>query len=169
MALRRLRESLQPRGALARGSYAAQSAYVSFMLDIIGRLLVAGSAFDKPIRYEVARIPDNLVLGFSVVGTDIALRLRVKKRRFVRESPQTRADIDLAFKHVNHLFMVLSFQESSALAFANSASIASRSALSGLSIRSFSERSPFTIGGAWIFRSRMPFSSESSTDFTSHV
>ena len=58
---------------------------------------------------------------------------------------------------------------SSALALANSASTASRSALSGLSIRSRSERSPLTIGGAWIFRSLMPFSSDWSTDLTSHV
>lgn len=119
MALQALRKSLDLHGALARGGYAAQAAYVGFMLDTIARLLIAASTFDKPVRREVARMPEGLVLGFEVLGTDLKMRLRVKKGRLVRESPETRAEVNVVFKHIGHAFMVFSFQESTAEAFAH--------------------------------------------------
>ena len=99
--------------------YAAQRAYVALMLDVIGRLLVAGGQCDEEIKRELAGFPDGLTIGFSVMGDSLAMRLRVRGGKLERLSGNLKPDLEIIFKHISHAFMVFSFQESTPRAFAN--------------------------------------------------
>jgi hypothetical protein len=99
--------------------YAAQRAYVALMLDVIGRLLVAGSDSDEEIKRELAGFPEGFTIGFSVMGDSLAMRLRVRQGKLERLTGNLQPDLEIIFKHVSHAFMVFSFQESTPRAFAN--------------------------------------------------
>ncbi len=100
-------------------SYAAQRAYVGALLELSSHLLVAASYADLEVQRELASMPEGLVIGFSVLGDKVALRLQVKAGRLARMPTSHPADLDIIFKHVRHAFMVLSFQETTPQAFAN--------------------------------------------------
>jgi hypothetical protein len=112
---------------LARGTarldidagYAAQRAYVATLLEVSSHLLVAASYADPEVERELRAMPEGLVIGFSVLGSDVAMRLRLRGGRLERLSARHPADLDIIFKHIAHAFMVLSFQETTAQAFAN--------------------------------------------------
>lgn len=112
-------EGLERRLAQSTHTYAAQRAYVRLLLGVSGRLLVAASHADTEIQGELSVFPEGLVVGFSVIGDSLSLRLRVRSGRLERISEAPRADLDVVFKHIRHAFMVLSFQESTPQAFAN--------------------------------------------------
>jgi hypothetical protein len=100
-------------------SYAAQRAYVGSLLQVSGHLLVAASYADAEIQRELASMPEGLVIGFSILGDELSMRLRVQGGRLGRMPARHPADLDIIFKHVTHAFMVLSFQETTPQAFAN--------------------------------------------------
>jgi hypothetical protein len=90
------------------------------MFDVLGRLLVAGSAVDPEIRRELLGFPEGYSIGFAVLGDTLALRIARKGQRFVPEPSRAgRPDLEIVFKHVAHAFALLSFQESTPTAFAN--------------------------------------------------
>jgi hypothetical protein len=89
------------------------------MLDVIGRLLAASADTDAEVSRELEGFPEGYVIGFSLLGDSLAMRVQVVERRFVRLAPTSRADLDIVFKHLSHAFAVFSFQESTAQAFAN--------------------------------------------------
>jgi hypothetical protein len=109
--------ALQPRESALL--YSAQHSYVVMMLEVIGRLMVAASARDPELQRELAGFPDNLTFGFSVLGASAKLRLRWRGGLLSRLSGDHPAGLEVTFKHIGHAFMVLSFQESSAQAYAN--------------------------------------------------
>jgi hypothetical protein len=111
-------ELAQKLGAGALG-YAAQRAYVAALLELSSHLLVAASYADPEVQRELAGMPEGLVIGFSVLGDEVALRLACKGGRLVRMPRSHPADLDIIFKHIRHAFMVLSFQETTPQAFAN--------------------------------------------------
>lgn len=133
MAQNVIRETIERR--LAEGSelYAAQSAYVKLMLGITERLLVAAARTDAEVQRELGAFPDGFVIGFSILGADIKVRLRVRGGQLERISPIVTPELDVIFKHVTHAFMVFSFQESTAQAFANQRFVTQGDA--GLSMR----------------------------------
>jgi hypothetical protein len=100
-------------------SYAAQHAYVAALLEVSSRLLVAASYADAEIERELAGMPDGIVIGFSVLGSSVAMRLRYRNGRLERMPAGHPPDLDIIFKHITHAFMVLSFQETTPQAFAN--------------------------------------------------
>jgi hypothetical protein len=100
-------------------SYAAQRAYVAGLLEVSSHLLVAASYADREIQRELAGMPDDIVIGFSVLGDSVAMRLKCRGARLMRMPPGHPADLDIIFKHITHAFMVLSFQETTPFAFAN--------------------------------------------------
>jgi hypothetical protein len=104
----------------AASMYAAQRAYVAALFDVMGRLLVAASECDPELEREIAGFRDGLVIGFSVLGSpNLRLRLGVRDKRFVRLPNATPAELEIVFKHVSHAFLVLTFQEGTAQAYAN--------------------------------------------------
>jgi hypothetical protein len=114
-----IRESIERRLAEGTELYAAQRAYVKTMLRITERLLVAAGRTDPEVQRELEGFPDGFVLGFSIIGSDIKVRLRVRGGRLERMDPMVTPELDIIFKHITHAFMVFSFQESTAQAFAN--------------------------------------------------
>lgn len=100
--------------------YRSQRAYVAAMFDVLSRLLVAGSRADPVIQKELAGMPEGYRFGFSVLGSDLDMRLAYRGGQLLidgdrREKP----DIEVVFKHIAHAFALLTFQESTPTAFAN--------------------------------------------------
>lgn len=100
--------------------YDLQLAYVEAMLPVLGGLLAAGSEVDAYVKHEIDALPDDLIFGMTVFGTDAKLRLAKRGGHLVQLDPTTAppATLDIVFKHVAIAFLVVSFQESTALAFA---------------------------------------------------
>ncbi len=98
----------------------AMRAYVEVMMGVIGRGLVAVAHEDAEVARELRGFPDQMVLQFMVLPDGPSFALRVVDGRFqlLRERPQ-RVDLGICFKHVTHAFLVFSFQESTAQAFAH--------------------------------------------------
>ena len=109
-----------PTERVARPHYRAQLAFVRTMLPLLGGLLEAGSEVDPVVRHEVASLPEDLIFGMTVFGADAQLRLARRGDTLVQLAPESapRPTLDIVFKHVSVAFLVVSFQESTALAFA---------------------------------------------------
>ena len=109
-----------PSESVARPRYGAQLALVRTMLPILGGLLEAGSEVDPVVQREIASLPADIVFGMTVFGTDAKIRLARRDGHFVQLDPATAPapTLDIVFKHVGVAFLVVSFQESTATAFA---------------------------------------------------
>jgi len=99
--------------------YRSQRAYVATLLDVLARLLAAGSRVDPVIQRELAGFPEGTTIAFSVLGEQLGMRVAVHEGRFVRAGSEHDAPtIEIVFKHLAHAFALLSFQESTPVAFA---------------------------------------------------
>ena len=105
---------------------ALQLAYVKLMMDVIGRGLVMASQVDEEVKQEVAKFPENFTLSMKVFPHGPAFIARVTAGRELELVPDLAAkpDLTITFKHLSHAFLVFSFQESTAQAFANDRMIA---------------------------------------------
>ena len=105
----------------------AQLAYVNLMMDVIGRGLVMASQVDPQVAQEIAAFPVGFILSMRVFGTQgpafIAQVNEKQQLTLLSEAPR-KPDLTITFKHVQHAFLVFSFQESTAQAFANDRMIA---------------------------------------------
>lgn len=99
--------------------YQAQRAYVATMFAVLGRLLIAGAGADPEIQRELSTFPEGARIGFSIVGDANVLRLVWRAGR-LHAAPADGAplDVEIVFKHVAHAFALLSFQESTPVAYA---------------------------------------------------
>lgn len=109
-----------PHEHVARGRYLAQAAVVRTMLPLLGGLLEAGSEVDPVVQREIASLPSDIIFGMSIFGSDACIRMARRGDRFVQLDPKSAPPptLDIVFKHVGVAFLVVSFQESTALAFA---------------------------------------------------
>lgn len=100
--------------------YDAQRMLVAAMLPLLGGLIQAGSEVDDVVRREVESLPPDFVFGMSIYGCDLKLRMQRRGSRLVLLDPSDAPppDLDIVFKHLGIAFLVVSFQESTALAFA---------------------------------------------------
>lgn len=101
-----------------------QRQYVATLLDIVGRSLVVSSQVDANIQQEIAHFPIGFRFAMNVFATDLAFYAEVTERKqlCLITAEQAKAqglDLEIRFKHLQHAFLVLSFQESTARAFAN--------------------------------------------------
>jgi hypothetical protein len=105
---------------------ALQLAYVKLMMDVIGRGLVMASQVDEEVKQEVAKFPDHFTLSMKVFPHGPAFIARVTDSKQLELVPDLdiKPDLTITFKHLNHAFLVFSFQESTAQAFANDRMIA---------------------------------------------
>ena len=105
---------------------AFQQAYVKLMMDVIGRGLVMASQVDQEIKQEVAKFPANFVLSMNVFphGPAFIAKVTDNHQLVLLSSSDTKPDLTITFKHLNHAYLVFSFQESTAQAFANDRMIA---------------------------------------------
>ncbi len=105
---------------------ALEQAYVKLMLDVIGRGLAMASQVDDEIRQDISKFPIGFTLSMAVFNNDAAFIARVNENHHLEliDHLDHKADLIITFKHIHHAFLVFSFQESTAQAFANDRMIA---------------------------------------------
>ncbi|WP_410487516.1 hypothetical protein [Acinetobacter sp. SAAs470] len=96
------------------------------MMDVIGRGLVMASQVDEEVQQEIRQFPVNFILSMTVFphGPNFILQVTETHQLKRLDSIRTKADLTITFKHLSHAFLVFSFQESTAQAFANDRMIA---------------------------------------------
>lgn len=84
------------------------------------------SQVDEEVKQEVAKFPDHFTLSMKVFPHGPAFIARVTESKQLELVPDLdiKPDLTITFKHLNHAFLVFSFQESTAQAFANDRMIA---------------------------------------------
>ncbi|ENX39353.1 hypothetical protein [Acinetobacter sp. NIPH 2100] len=103
-----------------------QFAYVKLMMDVVGRGLVMASQVDSEVQQEVSKFPIGFILSMNVFPNGPAFIARVTEKKQLELLPNYKGkpDLTITFKHLTHAFLVFSFQESTAQAFANDRMIA---------------------------------------------
>lgn len=98
-----------------------QVAYVGLMMGVIGRGLVSMSQVDDVVRREISALPVGYTIRMTVMGTGPSFVVEVLDGGALRlrKDFQGRATLNVVFKHMAHAFLVFSFQEGTARAFAN--------------------------------------------------
>ena len=105
---------------------ALQLTYVKLMMDVIGRGLVMASQVDDEVKQEVSNFPVGFVLSMIVFPNGPAFIAKVTEDHQLKllKSVDIKPDLTITFKHLSHAFLVFSFQESTAQAFAHDRMIA---------------------------------------------
>lgn len=105
---------------------AFEKVYVKLMLDVIGRGLAMASQVDKEIQQEIAKFPVGFTISMDVFNSDAAFIAQVNEQHklVLLNDVSGKPDLTITFKHMHHAFLVFSFQESTAQAFANDRMIA---------------------------------------------
>ena len=103
------------------GRYRMQHRVTRFMLALIGRLLAAASDTDPVIRGEIAAMPEGqvFVLGVRPSGPRMIIQEQGGVFRTLTEVPPGVPVSNFEFKHIEHAFLAMTFQESTPQAFAN--------------------------------------------------
>ena len=103
-----------------------QFAYVKLMMDVVGRGLVMASQVDDEVQQEVSKFPVGFILSMNVFpnGPAFVARVTEEKQLELLSNYKGKPDLTITFKHLTHAFLVFSFQESTAQAFANDRMIA---------------------------------------------
>lgn len=116
----------RPRGPLALPPLPLQRACVAAMLQILGRALPAASRADAVLRHELAALPAGLRIRLALPAGGSRLTLQSQGDGLLRRVHGAAGDAELTirFKHLTHAFLMLSFQESTAQAFANNRMVA---------------------------------------------
>ncbi len=105
---------------------AAQRAYVTLMMDVIGRGLTSASQIDPEIHDETKGFPNGFVFRMSVFpkGPSFTAQSQPDGSIKLLKHFDGKPDLTITFKHMSHAFLVFSFQEGTARAFANDRMIA---------------------------------------------
>lgn len=100
--------------------------YVALMMDVVGRGLVTASYTDEVVRHEIRGFPVGYVVSMNVFprGPQFAAQVQSDHGLKLVNDYSQKPDLTITFKHMHHAFLVLSFQESTARAFANDRMIA---------------------------------------------
>ncbi|MEW6777716.1 MAG: hypothetical protein AB1405_15570 [Bdellovibrionota bacterium] len=96
--------------------------YVNFMLGFMSRGIVAASQEDKTIQEEVAGFPAGFEVELQTLPDGPGMRLRKtpgNELALVTEGFWKKPTLAIQFKHLQHAWRVLTFQENTARAFAN--------------------------------------------------
>jgi hypothetical protein len=100
--------------------------FVVIMLQVVGRSLVASSRVEPGIRRELSELPKGYQIQMVVIphGPGFVVECNGDGTLDLAKTVKPRVDLRIAFKHVSHAFLVLSFQEATAQAFANDRMVA---------------------------------------------
>lgn len=95
--------------------------YVALMMQIVGRALAAASRVDPVLCGELAVLPVGFKVCMMVLPGGPGMVVQANGDGTVRLLGATgaQADLGVRFKHLEHAYLVLSFQEGTARAFAN--------------------------------------------------
>ncbi len=100
----------------------ARRLYVEVMFQVMGRALQAVSEVDPEARSEAEVLPEGFLFEMMVMpdGSRFIVEHVGNGRLYYHGDCAPRpVDLSIQFKHVAHAFLVLSFQEKTAVAFAN--------------------------------------------------
>lgn len=99
----------------------AERAYVKLMMGVVGRGLVSASQVDDVIRRETAAFPLGFIIQMTVqpAGPAFTAQTQADGTLKLLKDFSGKPDLCARFKHMSHAFLVLSFQEGTARAFAN--------------------------------------------------
>ena len=100
----------------------AKRGYVRLMLEVVGRAMEAISEVDEEVRAEASVLPNGFLFCMQVMPAGPALVMRKQRAgnlQYLGGETAQKPDLSIQFKHLQHAFMVLSFQEKTAQAFAN--------------------------------------------------
>lgn len=100
---------------------ALERQYVALMMGVVGRGLVSTSQTDAIVRTELAAFPAGYVIQMTVMPSGPAFSAEVQGDGSLRlcKDFAGKPDLCVRFKHMSLAFLVLSFQEGTARAFAN--------------------------------------------------
>lgn len=100
---------------------AFQRLYLKIMFFIVGRALVAASQVDDEFAAEIQGFPDGLHIQMMVMpsGPHFGFEVQTDKTLKLSKNAVGEADLVIRFKHLVHAFLVFSFQEGTARAFAH--------------------------------------------------
>lgn len=95
--------------------------YVGLMMGVVGRGLVSASQVDEVIHKETAAFPVGFILQMKVMPDGAFFTAQVQPDGTLKllKDFTGKPDLCARFKHLSHAFLVLSFQEGTARAFAN--------------------------------------------------
>ncbi|MGO1692849.1 MAG: hypothetical protein ACTHY7_07490 [Marinobacter sp.] len=103
-------------------AYQARRLYVELMFQVMGRALQAVSEVDREVCEEAQALPKGFLFEMMVMPDGAKLiveHIGEGHFHYHRDSAPRPVDVSIRFKHVAHAFLVLSFQEKTAVAFAN--------------------------------------------------
>lgn len=105
---------------------AAQRAYVALMMDVIGRGLTSASQVDPEIHNETKGFPAGFIVRMTVFpkGPNFTAQAQQDGSLKLFNDFDGKPDLTITFKHMSHAFLVFSFQEGTARAFANDRMVA---------------------------------------------
>jgi len=96
--------------------------YVQSMMEVIGRAMEAASEVDPVVKEEISRLPEQFSFEMKVLPAGPGFAMQKNSRGHLELLSGTLTQkpvISIQFKHLAHAFLVLSFQEGTARAFAN--------------------------------------------------
>lgn len=98
-----------------------QHAYVSLMMDVIGRGLVVANQIDPEIKAEISGFPVNFIFSMKVFpkGPGFVIQVQQDHQLKLIKNFSGKPNLTITFKHLAHAFLVFSFQEGTAQALAN--------------------------------------------------
>lgn len=103
-----------------------QRAYVATMMEVVGRALVSTSFVDEEVKKEVSGLPVGFHFQMIVLpnGSRFTAKVIAGGHLELVSDFKGKPDLSVKFKHLSHAFLVLSFQEGTARAFANDRMVA---------------------------------------------
>ncbi|WP_336368590.1 hypothetical protein [Marinobacter sp. C2H3] len=102
--------------------FQARRLYVDIMFQVMGRALQAVSEVDETVRKEARGLPKGLLFEMTVMPSGPSLVVEHTgdgQFRYHGQIAPRPVNLSIQFKHMAHAFLVLSFQEKTAVAFAH--------------------------------------------------
>jgi len=95
-------------------------AYVSTMMRIVGRGLAIGSRVDSEIARELSHLPVEMTIAMRVYpnGPCCFLQRTHDDLAYLGVRDSGTADMEIIFKHLQHAWLLYTFQENTPVAFA---------------------------------------------------
>lgn len=95
-------------------------AYVATMMRIVGRGLAVASRVDSEIVRELSHLPVEMTIAMRVYpnGPCCFLQRTHDDLRYLGVRDSGAADMDIIFKHLQHAWLLYTFQENTPVAFA---------------------------------------------------
>ncbi len=106
--------------SLVRIRSTLKRAYVALMMRIVGRGLAIASRVDGEIAHELSHLPAVMIIAMRVHPNGPCCFLQHTGTDLAYLGPRTSSEADMAiiFKHLQHAWLLYTFQENTPIAFA---------------------------------------------------